>query len=110
MPSDRGTCGRGAHDQADSHHERAGHLVPGRPPRRAPEAIARAPKGRRRNVLYGVARGVARMVAAGALTAADAHVALYAAGRAAGQTDRDTHAAIAGGFRAESVATEGIAA
>lgn len=74
------------------------------------DAVARAPEGRRRNVLYGVARGVARMVAAGALSHADAHAALYAAGRAAGQSDRDTRAAIIGGFRAESVATEGIAA
>jgi hypothetical protein len=74
------------------------------------DAIARAPEGRRRHVLYGAARGVARMVAAGALTPADAHAALYAAGRHAGQTDRDTRAAITGGFRAESVATEGIAA
>jgi hypothetical protein len=74
------------------------------------DAVARAPKGRRRNVLYGAARGVARMVAAGALTYADAHAALYAAGRQAGQSDRDTLAAITGGFRAESVATGGIAA
>jgi len=73
-------------------------------------AVARAPEGRRRNTLYGVARGVARMVAAGAVTPADAHTALYHAGRAAGQTDRDTRAAIAGGFRAEAVATEGSAA
>ncbi len=74
------------------------------------DAIARAPEGRRRAVLYGAARGVARMVAAGALTSADAHAALYAAGRQAGQTDRDTRAAITGGFRAEAVSTEGIAA
>ncbi|WP_308200872.1 bifunctional DNA primase/polymerase [Actinoplanes sp. M2I2] len=74
------------------------------------DAVTRAPEGRRRNTLYGAARGVARMVAAGALTATDAHTALYAAGRAAGQSDRDTHAAITGGFRAESVATEGLAA
>ncbi|MEU7907937.1 bifunctional DNA primase/polymerase [Actinoplanes sp. NPDC049118] len=74
------------------------------------DAVARAPEGRRRNVLYGAARGVARMVAAGALTAPDAHAALYAAGRQAGQSDRDTRAAITGGFHAESVATEGIAA
>ncbi|GAA0808994.1 bifunctional DNA primase/polymerase [Spirilliplanes yamanashiensis] len=74
------------------------------------DAIARAPEGRRRTTLYGAARGVARMVAAGAITATDAHAALYAAGRAVGQTDRDTRAAITGGFRAESVATEGIAA
>ncbi|GID94559.1 bifunctional DNA primase/polymerase [Amorphoplanes digitatis] len=74
------------------------------------DTLARAPEGRRRNTLYGVARGVARMVAAGALTATDAHTVLYQAGRAAGQTDRDTRAAIADGFRHESVATEGIAA
>ncbi|WP_433299028.1 bifunctional DNA primase/polymerase [Actinoplanes sp. CA-030573] len=73
-------------------------------------AIARAPEGSRRNTVYGAARGVARMVTAGAITAADGYTALYAAGRAAGQTDRDTRAAILGGFRAESVATEGLAA
>jgi hypothetical protein len=50
------------------------------------------------------------MVAAGAITGADAYAALYAAGRDAGQTDRDTRAAIRGGFRDESVTTEGIAA
>ncbi|WP_433298965.1 bifunctional DNA primase/polymerase [Actinoplanes sp. CA-030573] len=74
------------------------------------DAVARAPEGTRRTTLYGAARGVARMVAAGALTAADAYAALNAAGRAAGQSHRDTRAAILGGFRAESVATEGIAA
>ncbi|MEV6305875.1 bifunctional DNA primase/polymerase [Actinoplanes sp. NPDC051861] len=74
------------------------------------DAIARAPEGRRRTTLYGAARGVARMVAAGALTGADAYTALYDAGRAAQQTHRDIHAAITGGFHAESVATEGIAA
>ena len=74
------------------------------------DAVARAPEGRRRTTLYGAARGVARMVAAGALTTADAEHALTDAGRAAGQTDRDIRAAILGGFRAESVATEGIAA
>jgi hypothetical protein len=74
------------------------------------DALARAPEGRRRNTLYGVARGVARMVAADALTPADAYTVLYQAGRAAGQSDRDTRAAIAAGFRHESVAAEGIAA
>ncbi|MEV6306088.1 bifunctional DNA primase/polymerase [Actinoplanes sp. NPDC051861] len=73
-------------------------------------AVTSAPEGRRRNTLYGAARGVARMVAAGAITPADAHTALYQAGRAAGQTDRDTRAAIDGGFRAEAIPTEGIAA
>jgi Bifunctional DNA primase/polymerase, N-terminal len=74
------------------------------------DAVARAPEGRRRNTLYGAARGVARMVAAGVLTTADAHAALYAAGRAAGQNDRDTRAAITGGFHDESEPTEGMAA
>ncbi|WP_239091279.1 bifunctional DNA primase/polymerase [Asanoa iriomotensis] len=73
-------------------------------------AVADAPEGTRRTTLYGAARGVARMVAARALTPGDAYAALYEAGRAAGQTDRDIRAAIRGGFRDESVATEGIAA
>jgi hypothetical protein len=74
------------------------------------DAVARAPEGTRRNALYGAARGVARMVAAGALTYAQAYEALYDAGVRAQQTHRDIRAAITGGFRAESVATEGIAA
>jgi hypothetical protein len=73
-------------------------------------AVARAPEGRRRTTLYGAARGIARMVAAGALTTTDAHVALIEAGRTAGQTERDIRAAILGGFRAENVTTEGTAA
>ena len=73
-------------------------------------AVADAPEGTRRTTLYGAARGVARMVAAGALTAHDAYEALYDAGVRAQQIHRDIHAAITGGFRAESVATEGIAA
>ncbi|GAA3962854.1 hypothetical protein Aau02nite_81820 [Amorphoplanes auranticolor] len=73
-------------------------------------AVASAPEGRRRNTLYGAARGVARMVAAGALPPADAYEALYDAGVRAQQIHRDIHAAITGGFRAESVAIEGIAA
>ena len=39
-------------------------------------AVQQAPEGRRRATLYGAARGVARMVAAGALTEADARAAL----------------------------------
>ncbi len=74
------------------------------------DAVDRAPEGRRRNALYGAARGVARMVAAGAITPADAYGALYDAGVRAQQTHRDIIAAIRGGFHAESVATEGIAA
>ncbi|WP_412753915.1 bifunctional DNA primase/polymerase [Krasilnikovia sp. M28-CT-15] len=74
------------------------------------DAVARAPEGTRRNTLYGAARGVARMVRAGVLTATDAYQALYDAGVRAQQSHRDIHAAITGGFRAESVATERIAA
>ncbi|BCJ65873.1 bifunctional DNA primase/polymerase [Polymorphospora rubra] len=73
-------------------------------------AVARAPEGRRRTTLYGAARGVARLVAAGLISHTDAHHALTHAGRAAGQTDRDIRAAIRGGFTAEHVATEGTAA
>jgi hypothetical protein len=67
-------------------------------------AVARAPEGRRRTTLYGAARGVARMVAAGALSEADAQAALTAAGRAAEQSERDIARAIEGGFRDEGVA------
>ncbi|OJF09781.1 bifunctional DNA primase/polymerase [Couchioplanes caeruleus] len=74
------------------------------------DAVARAPQGTRRTTLYGAARGVARMVAAGALTPAAAYDALYDAGVRAQQIHRDIHAAIVGGFRAESVAIPGIAA
>jgi hypothetical protein len=73
-------------------------------------AVTYAPEGRRRTTLYGAARGVARMVAAGAITTTDAYAALYDAGVRAQQTHRDIIAAIRGGFRAESVAIEGIAA
>jgi hypothetical protein len=68
------------------------------------DAVARAPEGRRRTTLYGAARGVARMVAAGAITPTDAWTVLTDAGRAAGQTERETRAAITGGFHAEGVA------
>jgi hypothetical protein len=74
------------------------------------DAVAHAAEGSRRTTLYGAARGVARMVAAGALGAGDAYQALYDAGVRAQQTHRDIHAAIVGGFRAESVALQGIAA
>jgi hypothetical protein len=66
-------------------------------------AIARAPEGRRRTTLYGAARGIARMVAAETITTTDAWAALTAAGRQAGQTDRDIRAAVLGGFRDEGV-------
>lgn len=68
-------------------------------------AVARAPEGRRRTTLYGAARGIARMVAAGALTTDQAWAALTDAGRDADQTDRDINAAITGGFTAEGIPT-----
>nr|BFE66199.1 hypothetical protein GCM10020063_107250 [Dactylosporangium thailandense] len=74
------------------------------------DATANAPAGKRRTTLYGAARGVARLVAAGAIDQADALAALTDAGRAADQTPREIRTAIAGGFRDEYVATEGIAA
>ncbi len=66
-------------------------------------AVDRAPAGRRRVTLYGAARGVARMVAAGAVRADDAVAALTDAGRRAQQTERDIARAIEGGFRDEGV-------
>jgi hypothetical protein len=68
------------------------------------DAVARAPEGTRRHTLYGAARGAARMVLAGAINTDHAITALTDAGRRAEQTDRDIHAAIAGGFQAEGVA------
>ncbi|BCJ53056.1 hypothetical protein Asp14428_45310 [Actinoplanes sp. NBRC 14428] len=49
-------------------------------------AVDRAPAGRRRRTLYGAARGVARMVAAGAITPQAGYAALYEAGLRAEQT------------------------
>lgn len=65
--------------------------------------VRAAPEGRRRTTLYGAARGVARMVAAGALSAPDAYEVLADVGRAAGQTERETRSAIVGGFRDEGL-------
>ena len=67
------------------------------------DAVARAPEGRRRTTLYGAARGVARMVAAGAIDQADGIAALTTAGHHAQQTPREIRAAISGGFRDEGV-------
>ena len=67
-------------------------------------AVQTAPEGRRRVTLYGAARGVARMVAAGAITETDARAALTAAGLAAEQTPRDVRAAIDGAFHDEGAA------
>lgn len=91
--SARATTTRAAGDIFDPDKLLAAHL----------EALRRAPEGRRRTTLYGVARGVARMVSAGALSAGDAWSLLSTEGRAAGQTDRDTRAAIEGGFSAEGL-------
>lgn len=68
------------------------------------DAVRQAPEGKRRTTLYGSARGAARMVAAGAISADDARAVLEDVGRTAGQTERETRAAITGGFRAEGVA------
>ena len=67
-------------------------------------AVRAAPEGRRRVTLYGVARGVARLAAAGAITEADARAVLTAAGLAAQQTKRDIRAAIDGAFKDEGAA------
>ena len=67
-------------------------------------AVTAAPVGRRRTTLYGAARGVARMVEAGAVSRTDAVAALTQAGRDAGQTDREIRSAITGGFRDEGTA------
>ncbi|WBQ05047.1 bifunctional DNA primase/polymerase [Kribbella sp. CA-293567] len=68
------------------------------------DAVRRAGEGRRRTTLYGAARGVARMVAAGAIEYAAAVAALTGVGREAEQTEREIRAAIAGGFRDEGIA------
>ncbi|WP_213456680.1 bifunctional DNA primase/polymerase [Rhizomonospora bruguierae] len=68
------------------------------------DRVTTAPEGVRRPTLYGVARGVARMVKADAIDKDDAIAALTDAGRQAEQTERDIRAAIRDGFRAEGVA------
>jgi hypothetical protein len=67
------------------------------------DAVRRAAEGHRRTTLYGAARGVARMVAAGAIEHVAAVAALTEVGREAGQTEREIRAAIAGGFRDEGI-------
>lgn len=67
------------------------------------ESVRRAPEGKRRTTLYGAARGIARMVTAGALTSADAETVLIQAGLEAGQEERKIRAAFVGGFRDEGV-------
>ncbi len=68
------------------------------------DAVRRAPKGKRRNTLYGAARGVARLVAAGAIDHTEAVAALTDVGHRAQQSDREIRAAITGGFRDEGIA------
>jgi hypothetical protein len=71
-------------------------------------AVDHAPVGRRRKTLYGAARGVARMVAAKAITPQDAYAALYAAGVRAEQSDHNIRHAITDAFTAESVALKEV--
>jgi hypothetical protein len=65
--------------------------------------VENAPDGSRRVTLYGAARGVAKMVAAGAIGYTDAVAKLTDVGRKAEQTDRDIRRAIDSGFRHEGV-------
>ncbi|MEV6890775.1 bifunctional DNA primase/polymerase [Kribbella sp. NPDC051137] len=67
-------------------------------------AVRNAPEGKRRTTLYGAARGVARMVAAGAISRDDAIAALTDVGQQVEQTARDIRAAISGGFHDEGIA------
>ncbi|WP_328999438.1 bifunctional DNA primase/polymerase [Kribbella sp. NBC_00709] len=67
-------------------------------------AVRNAAEGKRRTTLYGAARGVARMVAAGAISHADAIAALTDVGQQVEQTARDIRAAIADGFHDEGIA------
>ncbi|MFD2768264.1 bifunctional DNA primase/polymerase [Micromonospora eburnea] len=60
--------------------------------------------GRRRVTLYGAARGVARIIAAGAISTTDGYTALLDVGLAVGQTEKSARAAILGGFRDEGLA------
>jgi hypothetical protein len=68
--------------------------------------VTEAPKGERRHTLYGAARGVARMVRAGAMAPADGVAALTDIGQQAEQTPRDIRAAISDAFKAEGAPTE----
>jgi hypothetical protein len=66
--------------------------------------VRAAPEGRRRVTLYGAARGIARAIHAG-YDQDTAITLLTDAGRGAGQTDRDIHAAITDAFTAEGLIT-----
>lgn len=68
------------------------------------DRIAAAPSGQRRTTLYGVARGAARIVNDGHLTAADAYAELVAAcDRAGWPFTKSTPNAIRDGFAAEGL-------
>jgi hypothetical protein len=67
------------------------------------DRVRYADPGRRRVTLYGSSRGVARMVAAGAISSTDAYAALMEVGLAVGQTEKSSRAAILGGFKDEGV-------
>ena len=66
-------------------------------------AVARAPGGKRRVTLYGAARGIARIVATGAITPEHALAELTRAGQEAQQNPHQIHDAITGAFRDEGV-------
>ncbi|MBT8225440.1 MAG: bifunctional DNA primase/polymerase [Dactylosporangium sp.] len=66
-------------------------------------SVTRAPKGQRRTTLYGAARGVARIVATGAITTTHAIDELTRVGTQAQQTDKQIRDAITGAFTAEGV-------
>ena len=68
------------------------------------KTVQAAPEGKRRHTLYGAARGVARMAAAGAISYEDGAAALTAAGLAAQQSPREIRAAISGAFHDEGAA------
>ncbi len=68
------------------------------------DTVRHAPKGKRRTTLYGASRGVARMVAAGAIDHASAVAALTDVGHQAAQSEREIRAAITGGFHDEGIA------
>jgi len=68
------------------------------------DKVRNAPPGRRRVTLYGCARGVARMVTAGAINPTDGQTALITICEQAGwDINAGTHAAITGGFHDEGV-------
>lgn len=65
--------------------------------------VENTPGGFRRVSLYGAARGVAKMIHAGAITREHGVAKLTDTGRKAEQSERDTRRAIEDGFRAEGL-------